>query len=339
MVELLLWALLCFPGLVFLWLLFKSLNSIPSHKKLVCSGSFLWLAIALLLAWGQGIEFLNPWPSFRRPSLTRYLKEISQAQLDSLWTIYQAQWLSDSSYLYLNLAQRAKNSLASTSFQIGHNLKPADTSSLMPLSIQQENFILTECNKSADWVLKRLGEPAGRELRQVKNLGPLSTFLALAYGGPAFHDPLTSEAGLVSYSNYPTTRAWRIIALCHETLHAKGFTREIDTEILTFFVLKYSTAPVLKNLAALVFLDHHTQNFESPHFYDAEKKATKKLRAAVFQGRPVLSTFRKVLTRLSASNRPERYGHYLQKKHNPRHPYFASIYGLETHFFTNLKSP
>lgn len=260
--------------------------------------------LGLLLAWGQGIEAYNPWPSFNRKSLTT-------------WGPKSLEFKEWKKQIHLSQA---------------HFLNEFDSVTYVSIT---EFEILELCNQSLGQVLQKLQLPKGRELGTIKTMGPLNTFFALTYGGPAFHDPLTGEVGIISAEVFPTTRAWRHLAICHETTHAMGFTREIDTEILTYLLLIHSDSPYLNWLASWTFLAHSGLEFSLPPLLEKEATDAQKKRKEILSQRTLTRLTREFLLKNNLDNSSKKYGfREKEAEWNPQDKYFSSVdYFLKNYFY------
>jgi hypothetical protein len=192
----------------------------------------------------------------------------------------------------------------------------------------EEGEALAVCNRALDSILVRAGLPPGRKVRTYKEMGPLTSALGLIYGGPAFHDPFFGEIGIVKASAYPTPRHWRRIAACHEAAHAKGFTREIDAEILTQLSLMRAGRedPRFRFLADSHFLCKAGFAIRWPQALSEESRRTRVARREIDKSRPVITRLRRWAERLGLRNSPRKYGDRgAQEPWNPGHPFYASV--------------
>ena len=186
---------------------------------------------------------------------------------------------------------------------------------------------LRACDGSLDTVLATLGLAPGRTVRTFKEMGPWTTALGIVYGGPAFHDPFFSEIGIISYQNYPVSHYWRLIAACHEAAHAKGFTREMDAEILTQLALLRLPDPRYAALADIHFLLKTGTKITWPDSLKAEARRARAARENTDAARPVLSSVRAWVRGVGVQNSPVKYGERRPTEAwNPRHPFFATVH-------------
>jgi hypothetical protein len=189
-----------------------------------------------------------------------------------------------------------------------------------------ENEVLEACDSSLDTVLAALELPAGRTVRTFKNMGPWTATLGLSYGGPAFHDPFFGEIAIIRDRDMPAPHYWRLIAACHEAAHAKGFTREMDAEILTQLALLRLESPRFRTLADIHFLRKTGINVAWPDSLLAESARIRERRAAVETHQPVVRLLKKWAKRLGLQNDGARYGvRKAAEAWNPRHPFFATV--------------
>ncbi len=189
-----------------------------------------------------------------------------------------------------------------------------------------ERTVLRRCDGSLDTVLAGLGLPPGRTVRNVKDMGPLTTRLGLVYGGPAFHDPLFGELAVIRERDLPAPLHWRLIAACHEAAHAKGFTREMDAEILTQLALARIPDPGFEILADIHFLQKSGLTIEWPDSLRAEVARIREARLKVEAQRPFVTWMRDRVRALSLDNDPAKYGvRRPDEAWNPAHPFFGTL--------------
>ena len=196
-----------------------------------------------------------------------------------------------------------------------------------------ETEALVICNRALDLVLQAQGLPPGRSVSGFKDMGPLTTSLGLVYGGPAYHDPVFGEIGIVKESDYPTPRHWRLIAACHEAAHAKGFTREMDAELLTqlAFLQAGQWDPRFRLLADIHFLNKSGLKLRWPEGLLKEGIRVRAARKEVEKRQPLLMRLRRWAEKLGLRNSPRKYGDRgFREPWNPGHPFYASLRRLET---------
>ena len=192
-----------------------------------------------------------------------------------------------------------------------------------------ESEILAGCDRRLDTVLAGLGLPPGRSVGRVKPMGPLTTLLGLSYGGPAFHDPFYGELAMVRPGDHPAPRYWRLIGVCHESAHAKGFTREMDAEILTQLALQGSGDPRYRMLADLMWLRKSGERVHYPAFLRREILASWDSLERVERRQPGVRFLRSLTRKLGFQNSGGKYGSRKgAEAWDPRHPFFATIAAL-----------
>lgn len=192
-----------------------------------------------------------------------------------------------------------------------------------------EEEILAGCDRALDEVLSSLGLQPGRTVRTIKAMGPLTTVLGLSYGGPAFHDPFFGEMAMVRPEDYPAPRYWRLMGVCHEVAHAKGFTREMDAEILTQLALSGSTDPRYRMLGDIMFLRKAGERIHFPEHLRREIRATRISREKVESGQHVIRFLRETARKLGFQNSAGKYGsRNPEEDWNPAHPFYATILAL-----------
>ncbi len=192
-----------------------------------------------------------------------------------------------------------------------------------------EPEILSGCNQALDHVLTVLNLSPGRPVRAIKSMGPITTLLGLAYGGPAFHDPFFGELAMVRPEDMPTPRYWRLIGICHEEAHAKGFTREMDAEILTELALLGSSDRRYRMLGDLMFIRKAGEKVHYPEPLRNEMIAMRDSLARVESRQPVVNAFRRLSKRMGFQNSSGKYGsRNPAEAWDPSHPFYATVLGL-----------
>jgi hypothetical protein len=205
---------------------------------------------------------------------------------------------------------------------------PADWQAFQALS---EEEVLRICDTSLDAELAFFGLPPGRTVRTAKAMGPWTTAIGLLYGGPAFHDPFFGEIAIVRDKDMPAPHYWRLIAACHEAAHAKGFTREIDAEILTYFSLSRQRDPRLQALADIHFLRKTGIRVDWPEslLTDVKRANTARLRAEA--SRPILRRLKSWLQETPLQNSSAKYGvRRKDESWDSLHPFFSTIFNAHT---------
>jgi hypothetical protein len=134
----------------------------------------------------------------------------------------------------------------------------------------------------------------------------LSLVLGLSYGGPAFHDVVTGEVALAASKDYPSLKAWRWMTVVHELAHAKGFTREMDAEILTHLALKELTHPLGLHLANWMALLKTQRRLVLPQALALEFKKVRQQRESLQQ--PWVDLIKGFLQSIRLQNDGAKYG-------------------------------
>lgn len=201
-----------------------------------------------------------------------------------------------------------------------------DTFSPSAYESLSEAEILVGCNQSLDHVLSKLDLTQGRTVRRVKEMGPLTTLLGLSYGGPAFHDPFLGELAIVHSNDLPTPRYWRLLAVCHETAHAKGFTREMDAEILTQLALSTSVDARYRMLGDIMYLRKSGEKIHFPEYLRKEIIASRDSLKEVESQQTTVNFMRTMSRKLGFQNSGGKYGSRELAEHwDPKHPFFATV--------------
>jgi len=179
-------------------------------------------------------------------------------------------------------------------------------------------------NDSVAKALEALNLKPGREVMAIKELWGVTRVLGLSYGGPAYHDVITSEVVLATEKDYPASKAWRWMCIVHEVVHAQGFTREMDTEIITYLALKLSDDPLLKALSAWMALLKTGQSFDIPKVFKEEWNEVREKREELHQ--PMVTLVKRVAEKLSVQNSNAKYGSVTKGTSIPlNHEFFASL--------------
>lgn len=185
------------------------------------------------------------------------------------------------------------------------------------------------CNRLLDQVLSGLGMAGGRSVGKMKPMGPLTTLLGLSYGGPAFHDPFFGELAMIRPEDHPTPRYWRLIGACHEAAHAKGFTREMDAEILTQLALETSGDARYRMLGDIMFLRKSGERVHFPEFLRREIRSSWDSLQSVEKRQPMVRAMRTAARKLGLQNSGAKYGSREGSENwNPAHPFYATVAAL-----------
>ena len=208
------------------------------------------------------------------------------------------------------------------------NLLLLDFSAGYYLSLDEPEA-LHGCNLLLDEVLYGLGLPGGRSVGKMKPMGPLTTLLGLSYGGPAFHDPFFGELAMIRPEDHPTPRYWRLIGACHEAAHAKGFTREMDAEILTQLALDASGDARFRMLGNIMFLRKSGERVHFPEYLRSEIRSSWDSLQSVEKRQPMVRAMRSAARKLGLQNSGAKYGSREGSENwNPAHPFYATVSAL-----------
>jgi len=193
-----------------------------------------------------------------------------------------------------------------------------------------EQEVLNACTVSLDTVLMDIGLPPGRRVRTIKPMGPLTTAMGLIYGGPAFHDPFFGEIGMVRQKDAPFPHHWRLIAACHESAHAKGYTREMDAEILTQLALSRIPDPRFQVLADIHFLEKSGLKVQWPDSLISEAREMRQERREVEKHQRLITFLRHCVNKLNLENSGKKYGDRGRlETWDPRQPFYATVHRLQ----------
>ena len=252
--------------------------------------------LLILMGLGQGAFPLSLAPTARRLPLAEYRISTSLP-----YSVFRARLRSHEDHLL-------------------QNFSPAYYESLT------EAEVLVGCDRALDGILYELGLPPGRKVQRMKAMGTFTTVLGLTYGGPAFHDPFFGELAMIQPEDHPTPKYWRLMAICHEEAHAKGFTREMDAEILTQLAL--STSPDLRYqmLGDIMYLRKSGEKNHFPEYLRAEIHRSRDSLEQVESRQPLVNLLRKISRKIKFQNSGGKYGSRNASEHwNPQHPFFATV--------------
>ncbi len=264
----------------------------PTLRWLLFSGPVLLILMGL----GQGAFPLSLAPTAWRLPLAEY-----QFSPPLPYTVFQA-------------------SLRRHEYHLLQTFSPAYYESLT------EAEVLVGCDRALDGILHELGLLPGRKVQSVKAMGPFTTVLGLTYGGPAFHDPFFGELAMIQPEDHPTPKYWRLMAICHEEAHAKGFTREMDAEILTQLALSTSADPRYQMLGDIMYLRKSGEKNHFPEYLRTEIHRSRDSLAHVESKQPLVNLLRKISRKLRFQNSEGKYGSRNSSENwNPQHPFFATV--------------
>jgi hypothetical protein len=271
------------------------LKSRPRLFRLLCSGP----VILILLAMGQGAFPLSLAPTaWRRPLAKAFPGE-------------------PLSYPAFHDEVRARET------RLLREFRASEYESLT------EEEALHGCDLALDDVLRRLGLPPGRTVRRIKVMGPLTSLLGLSYGGPAFHDPFLGELAMVKPVDLPSTRYWRLTGVCHETAHAKGFTREMDAEILTQLALSLSEDPRYRMLGDLMYLRKSGEKVHVPEYLRQELMEARRRQQETDKRQWAVRLLRKISEKIGFQNSGRKYGSRDPAEDwDPGHPFYSTVASL-----------
>jgi|GEM_PF-1994925 len=228
------------------------------------------------------------------------------------------------------VAAREARLIAAFGDSLGRTADSGGAARWRAFQAMSETEVLAACDTSLNAVLAALDLPDGRTVRAFKTMGPWTATIGLAYGGPAFHDPFFGEIAIIGDADMPAPRYWRFTAACHEAAHAKGFTREMDAEILTQLALARTSDQRLQALADIHFLRKAGVPVAWPRRLIEEVKRVRLRRAEVEAGQPVVRALRRAAEGIGFQNSGGKYGaRRRDEAWNPRHPFFATVHGAQ----------
>ena len=111
----------------------------------------------------------------------------------------------------------------------------------------------------------------------------LTRLLGLAYGGPGFHDVISSEVALADTSDYPLPKYSVLFGMTHEICHAQGWTRELDAEVLTYLSMWNSKDPLMKSLSGILLLQKAGVQVDFPPLLVEERDSAKETTAIALE--------------------------------------------------------
>lgn len=275
----------------------------------------MWLCLLLMLSFLSG----HPIPKFTWIGVLFLFIMIGSQGITSFDWVPSARRETIKSRLALNAV---KESELNDFLQIQKDLLKQ-----FPVELYQKaalNPPLEIVQQSLTKALHRLKLKPGREVRAVKEMWGITRLLGLAYGGPAYHDVITSEVVVASESDYPASKAWRWMCVLHEAAHAQGFTREMDAEILTWLALIEADDPLFNALAAWMVLFKAGQTFELPTCLKTEFLAVEQRRKDLNQ--VWVQWLKRVGQKISLQNSEAKYGSVERDSIIPLdHEFFATV--------------
>jgi hypothetical protein len=191
------------------------------------------------------------------------------------------------------------------------------------------DYQIKEANKIADRALDFMNYPKGREVRSVKNMFGLSKLLGLSYGGSAYHDVVSGEVVIANQADYPATKSWRRMCLVHEIIHAKGFTREMDTEILTWLALRLSDSKLDQAFADMMVIYKSKIKYKWPNLILEEWHQVLEARKKLAKKTKVLNFLKSISKKINIQNSSHKYGSIKIGEQYAKSEFLKSIAKLE----------
>ncbi len=265
------------------------------------------LHILAFLGFGLGLRFCRPGllmvtGSFLLVSASSQMA-MGPFQIPTAYRDLEGHWLEKApEILTEEQVQRLMQSMQKVLHQ-GFELKPYEDLS--------DDLILQAINQSLDRILPRLGFEAGRSAQRVKSLPEPILSIALIYGGPAAHDVFTQEIMIPDFNAYPASRYFRIRAICHEAVHARGWVHERTTTLLEILAMLHSDLPVLQSMGALRVLGilPFWKSSFLPEGLGRELDEARMRMQAYQKNRPVVyGLHQRLLSPLNWNNQPRKYG-------------------------------
>ena len=174
-----------------------------------------------------------------------------------------------------------------------------------------QKYWIPQINKWLNQSLKQLYPNqviSPRDPQIVKDYSGISRLFGLAYGGPAFSDPIISEISMANSKDYPIPFSARLKAWVHELAHAKGFGSEEETEILTFHALLNSGNPQVQAIAYQMVLQKNRVNYQLPKDLWEQWQSSRVKFKEVRQNNYAVYFLRGLLKKLSIQNSSHKYG-------------------------------
>lgn len=172
----------------------------------------------------------------------------------------------------------------------------------------EPDSLLKPLNAIADKALRYLDYPPGRSVKAIKDLSGLSLILGISFGGPAYHDVISSEIVIVHPDDYALSKFWRTKAILHEIFHAKGFTDEMQTEQLTWLAFHLSNEKFHQVMADYMFLNKAPIGFSSPRFLIGEFAKLRVRRHHQLLNQPIVYWTREIMSGLNIQINTQQYG-------------------------------
>lgn len=265
------------------------------------------LHLLALLGFGLGLRFYRPWLIFfwggfllvsasSQMAMGPFQIPTAYRNLEGVWQKKIPESLNEKQALEL---------MQSMQEALKKNFEPEAYLTL------EDGAILDSINRSLDRILPRLGFGAGRSAQRIKSLPEPLLSLALIYGGPAAHDVFTQEIMIPDFSSYPASRYFRIRAICHEAVHARGWVHERTTTLLEILAMLHADLPVLRSMGALrvLLILPFWQSSFLPEKLSQELKESQIRMQSYQKSRPfVYGLNKRLLQPLNWDNQPKKYG-------------------------------
>ena len=150
--------------------------------------------------------------------------------------------------------------------------------------------------------------------------------MGISYGGPAYHDVISSEVVIAAYEDFMQPTYWYRKCLVHEIIHAQGFTSEMDTEILTWLALRLSSDPLDNSYAQLMVLIKSKIEFAWPKSIEEERVYIRKTQ---LKSGFAVNMAKKFTKKFNIKNRSDKYGSLKMGEHFAKSEFLVSVAKLD----------
>ncbi len=199
--------------------------------------------------------------------------------------------------------------------------------------VMEPDSMLKDLNSIADYAIQTLNYPPGRKVHTIKDMTGIPKLFGIAFGGPAYHDVITGEVVITSPQDFPISKIWRVKAILHEIIHAKGFTDEMMTEQLTWLSLNLSPQPLHQALSHYMFLAKTPGRINHPKWLLNAMIQKTLQRHHSLLNQPLVYWNKELFHALNIQVSSGQYGFVRDKKLIlNKHPWFDFVYQAKQHF-------
>lgn len=296
---------------------------LPHGKTLNLILGILGLCLLLIQGFSQGITPYDFVPTKFRASPLSKLRMITQHDKPNVKENLMIQFQGYDSLSFENAFRDAENHWRSFWSETGPSF----------YLLLEPEIMLKDLNTIADRAIKALQYSPGRHVRMVKDMAGLPKLFGIAFGGPAYHDVITGEVVITSPEDYPISKIWRIKAMLHEIIHAKGFTDEMMTEQLTWLAFHLSSNPLHQALSCYMFLSKTPGRVRHPLWLLNSMVNQSIQRHHRLLNQPLVYWSKEIFSALDIQVSTRQYGYVRDKSVIfKKHPWFDFVYQAKLHF-------